>query len=139
MTKRSLQTIWRTKWGIFFGSEEFSLKLVKWEEEKGPLQIWHGALRWLNPALNPSLAYSSLGGIEVQLAVLFILVNVVYSPLGRIEFHLRNLVYPGHPGLTRGRPVGPIHSSPLACWSQALGCAWRSRRLANCRLPGYIA
>ena len=95
--------------------------------------------RWLNPALNPSLAYSLLGGIGVQLAVSFIQVSVVYSPLGRIEVHWRlcNLVYPGHPGLTRGHPVY-IQVHWLA-GHQALGCAWRSRRLANCRLPVYIA
>ena len=37
--------------GTNFGSEEFSLTLVKWEGEKGPPVNLAWGPRWLNPAL----------------------------------------------------------------------------------------
>ena len=38
--------------GNFFGSEKFSLKLVKWKGEKGPPYKFGMGPRWLNPALD---------------------------------------------------------------------------------------
>ena len=48
--KRSLENL-ADKMGILFGSEEFSLKLAKWEGEKGTPYKFGMGPRWLNPAL----------------------------------------------------------------------------------------